>query len=68
MVERIYHVPDVSCEHCVRAITNELRRIDGVREVSVDLTSKLVTVRADETVADSRLRAGIQEAGYDVAA
>ena len=68
MSVHVYRVPDVSCEHCVRAITDELNKIDGVHKVDVNLDSKLVTVEAEEQVPDSALRAGIDEAGYDIAA
>lgn len=68
MIEQIFHVPDVSCGHCVAAITNELTKLTGVQEVGVDLETKLVTVRHDGTVTDTVLREGIEEAGYDVAA
>ena len=67
MAEQVYRVPDVSCEHCVRAITDELKKLPGVERVGVDLKTKLVTVRHDESVSDGQLRAGIEEAGYDVA-
>ncbi len=68
MAVHVYRVPDVSCEHCVKAITDELGKIDGVSKVDVNLSSKLVTVEADERVPDSALRSGIDEAGYDIAA
>ena len=68
MVQRVYRVPDVSCQHCVRAITGELQKIPGVQSVHVDLDTKLVTVVADESVSDEQIRAGIEEAGYEIAA
>ncbi len=68
MTEQTYRVPDVSCEHCVRAITDELTKLPGVRQVGVDLTTKLVTVEHDGTVSEDQLRRGIEEAGYDIAA
>ena len=67
MIEQVYRVPDVSCEHCVRAITDELTKLPGVERVGVDLKTKLVTVRHDDSVSDARLREGIADAGYDVA-
>jgi copper chaperone len=67
MAERVYNVPDVSCDHCVSAITRELFQIDGVQNVQVDLQQKKVTVVSDETVADERIREGIDEAGFDIA-
>ena len=68
MVEHVYQVPDVSCEHCVKAIQQELLQIDGVKDVDVNLDNKRVTVQAEPTVSDEQLREGIEEAGYDIAA
>ena len=67
MAERVYNVPDVSCEHCVNAITKELTQIDGIQNVQVDLETKKVTVVSDESVAEQRIREGIDEAGFDIA-
>ena len=65
MSERQYQVPGISCEHCVRAITNELSEIDGVEVVSVSIPDKLVTIQQDDAVADAAVIAGISEAGFD---
>jgi copper chaperone len=64
--ERTYSVPGVSCDHCVAAVTEEVRLVPGVDSVLVDLESKRVTVRG-EAIDDSAVRAAIDEAGYDVA-
>lgn len=68
MVQRVYRVPDVSCQHCVRAITSQLQKLPGVQSVNVDLDTKLVTVAADDSVSDQEIRAAIEEAGYEIAA
>jgi len=68
MSVHVYRVPDVSCEHCVSAITGELKKIDGVQSVDVNLDTKLVTVESADSVEDASLRAGIDEAGYDIEA
>ncbi len=68
MSTELYRVPDVSCGHCVKAITDELTKIPGVADVTVDLEQKTVSVTHDGTVTDAQLRDGIAEAGYDVAA
>lgn len=67
MVEKTFLVPDVSCEHCVRAITNELSQIEGIEQVKVDIPTKIVTVRASDAVADATIVAGLGQAGYEVA-
>lgn len=67
MSERQYQVPGISCEHCVRAITNELSEIDGVEVMSVSIPEKLVTVQQSAEVSDATIIAGISEAGFDEA-
>lgn len=62
---RIYDVPDVSCEHCRTAIVDEVGRVSGVTRVEVDLDGKRVTVTGRD-LDDGRLRAAIEEAGYEV--
>jgi copper chaperone CopZ len=66
MSEIAFSVPDMSCDHCRRAVTSELLEVDGVESVLVDLETKVVTVRGP-ALDDSVLRAVISEAGYDVA-
>ena len=62
MNRKFFRVPDMSCEHCVRRIRSALSEINGVREVVVDLSSKLVIVDA-ETDIETLMRA-IADAGY----
>lgn len=67
MVEKTYQVPDVHCEHCVRAINQNVGTIDGVENVDVDLDTKTVTVRHHQTVTEDQIIEGLDEAGFDVA-
>lgn len=60
-----FRVPEISCQHCVNAITNEVSQVDGVRNVLVDLDQKRVTVDAEERVTTATLVEAINEAGYD---
>ncbi len=39
-----FRVPDISCDHCVRAITTEVSAVAHVAKVTVDIPSKLVTI------------------------
>jgi len=61
-----YSVPDISCEHCVNAISAEVEKVPGVVDVLVNIETKLVTV-SGETLDDVALREAIDEAGYEVA-
>ena len=64
MGTRTYSVPDISCDHCVSAITGAVTPLDGVAKVDVDLEAKQVTVDGSD---DTAIRAAIDDAGYDVA-
>jgi len=68
VIEKQYKVPEISCEHCVRAITNELTSVPGIEVVNIDIPTKLVTLRHSNDVSDEQIVATIAEAGYEVAA
>ena len=59
-----YRVPGMSCEHCERAVSEELTAIAGVDSVAIDLDSKIVQVTG-ASLHDEALRAAIVEAGYE---
>ena len=63
-VEMTYSVPGMSCAHCERAVTTELKSVVGVTDVRVELATKLVTVDG-EGLDDSALRTAIADAGYE---
>jgi copper chaperone len=65
-MELTFSVPEMSCEHCVRAVSQELEQVEGVASVAVDLGTKLVVVQG-AGLDDARLRAAIADAGYDAA-
>jgi copper chaperone len=62
---RVYSVKGMTCEHCVRSVTEEVSEVSGVEGVDVDLDSGRLVVRGD--VADEAVRAAVSEAGYEVA-
>lgn len=62
-----FHVPDVSCGHCVSAIDKAVSPQAGVASVQVDLTTKTVTVRYDPGRAHpDQLAEVIEDCGYSV--
>ena len=58
-------VEGMSCNHCVMAVTNALKEVEGVSGVNVDLDNKKVEVE-EENLVDDKLREAVEEAGYDV--
>ncbi|HEU5277688.1 MAG TPA: heavy-metal-associated domain-containing protein [Gaiellaceae bacterium] len=61
-----YTVPELHCGHCKRAVSEEVSAVAGVESVTVDLETKRVTV-VGEALDDAKLRAAIDEAGYEAA-
>ena len=62
-----YSVAGLTCDHCVRAVTDELIALPGVRDVGVDLVvggTSTVRVISDAPLADSAVRDAVDEAGY----
>jgi copper chaperone len=65
MTTEQFRVPDISCQHCVNAITKEVSALAGVKAVQVNLDDKRVTVEHAPEVTTEQIVAAINEAGYD---
>ena len=61
---RTYTVTGMTCEHCVRSVTEEITEIHGVTDVAVDLPTGAVTVTTDGPLDATQVRAAVEEAGY----
>jgi copper chaperone CopZ len=62
---RTYVVTGMTCEHCVRSVSEEIEAVAGVAHVSVALEPGLVTVTGDG-FDDAAIAAAVAEAGYKV--
>src|SRR5258705_13537829 len=63
--EIVLSVPDVSCEHCVRAIYGALGGLHGVEAVNTDIPSKTVRLRYDaEKLPLDKINEDLVNAGY----
>jgi copper chaperone len=63
----VLRVPDISCEHCGRTITQALGRTAGVGAVDVDIAAREVSVSYDEAAVDlARLKSVLQDEDYPV--
>jgi copper chaperone CopZ len=56
----------MTCEHCVRSVSNELGALPGVTSVDVDLPAGTVTVSSQQPLGSGMVRAAIREAGYEL--
>ena len=57
-----YTVEDMTCGHCVQAITGAITDLDATAQVTVDLAGKIVEVESSAT--PNAVSAAIREAGY----
>jgi copper chaperone len=57
-------VENMTCGHCVKAVTQAVTEVDPQAKVDVDLASK--TVKVDSGVDPAHIRLAIAEAGYPV--
>jgi copper chaperone len=68
MATSTYAVTGMTCEHCVRAVTEEARRIEGVVDVMVDLPTGALTISSSQPVEEAAVAEAVEEAGYRLAA
>jgi copper chaperone CopZ len=65
-----YRVTGMTCDHCVRAVTDEVSAIPGVRDVEVELVAggeSTVRVVSEESLPEDTVREAVDEAGYELA-
>jgi copper chaperone len=69
MTKKLLTVPDISCEHCERAIKRALESLEGVESVRVDIPAHVVSVEFDERrVGLDRIKEVLLAEEYPVAA
>ena len=58
-------VTGMSCDHCVRAVTQALKNTEGVQDATVDLTQARATVQYDDSKTNPRvLASAVMDEGY----
>jgi copper chaperone CopZ len=65
-----YAVNGMTCAHCVSAVTGEIAKLPGVRQVDVDLAAggtSAVHVVSDTELEQTQVREAVSEAGFDLA-
>ena len=66
MTTYTYAVTGMTCGHCVSAVTSELKTLDGVTEVTVDLVAggtSTITVISTQPSDETQVAAALDEAG-----
>lgn len=61
-----FSVDGMTCGHCASAVTQELKAVEGVTQVTVDLVAggtSAVTVEAERELTPAEVAAALDEAG-----
>jgi copper chaperone CopZ len=64
MADLSYYIPGISCNHCVRTISNELSELEGVQFVKVDLETKTVSIAYGPPADEQSILNLLQEINY----
>jgi copper chaperone len=66
MTSSTFQVIGMTCGHCVNAVSGELKALDGVAEVAVELDpsgASAVTVTSAQPLRTEQVRTALDEAG-----
>ena len=59
-------VRGMRCAHCIRVVESAVSQLDGVRGVTAQLSTGLVTIRVDRPTDRADIAAAIDNVGYTV--
>ncbi len=62
-----YHIPAISCGHCVHTIKTELSDLEGVKKVEGDIALKQVVVEYEAPATLETMEKLLAEINYPVA-
>lgn len=62
-----YSVSGMTCDHCARAVSEEVTGIPGVVTADVDLTTGRLDVTSEVALQTDTVRSAVREAGYELA-
>ncbi len=68
MTEITYNIPSISCNHCVRAIEQEINEVPGVEEVKADTETKTAEIIYTDPATEEQIIKVLNEINYPVVA
>jgi copper chaperone CopZ len=66
MTTTVLHIEGMSCQNCVRHVTEALTGVDGVQSVVVSLPDKSATVVSLDALSVQAARIAVEDAGYSL--
>lgn len=63
-MKKIIEVTGMHCQHCAKAVEDEIRKLSGVSKVKADPEKNTATVSMKVEVSDEFLIKAVEEAGF----
>ena len=63
-METTYDILGMTCDHCARAVSEEIGALGGVTAVTVDVTAGTAVVASERALDPGIVGAAVTEAGY----
>ena len=63
-MQKTFHIPNITCGHCVNTICNELLELEAVRTAKGNAEEKTVTVDWDAPVTEGKIRKLLESINY----
>lgn len=64
-IEKVLKVENMKCAHCAAKVETALKGIDGVKNVKVDLSTKIVKIILKKDIDTDVLVKAVVDAGFD---
>ncbi len=62
-----YNIPNISCNHCVHTIKNELSDLTGVRSVEARVDTRQATIAFEPPATEEQIKTLLAEINYPAA-
>ncbi|HXG85120.1 MAG TPA: heavy metal-associated domain-containing protein [Pyrinomonadaceae bacterium] len=58
--------PDITCGGCASSIKNALGKMEGIRQIEVDVETKTVSIEHGEQISREQIEAKLDDIGFPV--
>lgn len=65
-MKKILNVDGMSCDHCIKRITNAVNEVEGAKCLNISLEDKAVEVEVSDENVLGQVKEAIEDVGYDV--
>ena len=66
MTKKVYNIPSISCNHCVKTIEFELKEIPGVEEAKANAETKSAEISFTEPATEENIIKALAGINYPV--